>query len=269
MNDPVSGTPAPSADAHESAIPHLSEPPITEVICGFVFEPIAELDALVQGIYWDSVKDRFPNKQIKPAIPDGFSIYQGAAPIRCWLISESDEELIQVQQNRFYMNWRRRDGRYPRFGDHDGNPGLRTRALKEFHEFAAFIDERFDVRVEPKRFELQKQDLLERGKHWSDLDDLAVLLPVTATFAALRSTQQVMLHINMVEHDHSGVTTLQIASRMDADNTPTGILLDFHHSAAVEELPLEACFQGANERINTMFQRVIAPSQWGRFGGSS
>jgi len=38
--------------AQAERFPVLENPPIVEVVCGFVFEPI-DLDGLVLGVYWD------------------------------------------------------------------------------------------------------------------------------------------------------------------------------------------------------------------------
>src|SRR5690606_28107631 len=117
------------------------------------------------------------------------------------------------------------------------------------------------------RVELQKQDFLLRDKHWSDLQDLARLLPVVNTFASIQTTDKLGINLRMVESDEPGTTTLQIATRMDQDRRPTGVRLDFHCSAPLQGRSLREAFEAANERINRMFFGLFAPDQWHRFGG--
>jgi uncharacterized protein (TIGR04255 family) len=264
-----------SGGKHGSAAPHaagtfpeLIEPPIEEVVCGVVFEPLEVLDALEQGVYWNSVVDRFPNKQIQPALLDTGSAWSLSTvlPTRSWLISDSEDLLIQVQQDRFYMNWRKREAEYPRFRDRDNSKGLCTRALEELDAFRAFVRDRHAVDIEPHRVELQKQDFLLRGKHWSDLRDLARLLPVVDTFASIQTTEQLGINLRMVENDDLGTTTLQIATRIDQAKRPDGVRLDFHCSSPLSSRPLREAFEAANDRVNQMFFGLFAPDQWCRFG---
>jgi hypothetical protein len=93
------------------------------------------------------------------------------------------------------MNWRKRNEEYPRFSDHDDQIGLLSRTLGEFKKFGDFCNLEFGVRPVPKWLELTKTDHLIQGKHWRDLDDLGVLLPCTADFAAFSSTKNASLSL--------------------------------------------------------------------------
>lgn len=250
--------------------PELAEPPIEEVVCGVVFEPLEFLDALEQGVYWNSVVDRFPKKQLQPPIldRDGYLSPSVVLPIRSWLISEAEDLLVQIQHDRFYMNWRRRDAHYPRFRDRNEARGLCTRVLEELEHFRTFIRTRHAVDIEIVRVELQKQDLLLRGKHWSDFRDLAQLLPVVDTFASIQTTDKLGINLRMVESDEPGTTTLQIATRMDQEQRPTGVRLDFQCASPLQGRSLREAFEAANDRVNRMFFGLFAPNQFHRFGAS-
>lgn len=259
------------SDDEAHGIPRLADPPIEEVVCGVVFAPVAALDALEQGVYWDSVSNRFPNKQVQPVLLDGAHgmFVQGVAPIRSWLISKDGDFLIQIQQDRFYMNWRRRAGAYPRFRDHVGDRGLCSRALEEFERFQTFLKSRFGVSTEPHRIELQKQDLLLRGKHWSNLRDLSTIMPVVSTLADVQTSEHAGFNLRMAEPDAVGQTTLQIATKMDADHKPDAVRLDFHRSAPLAGGDIKDSFHSANTRLNLVFSRLFTPAAWPRFGGSN
>ncbi len=255
-------------DDEAPGIPHLSDPPIEEVVCGVVFDPIAELDALEQGVYWNSVSDRFPNKQVQPVLLDaGQGMFvQGVPPIRSWLISEDDDFLVQIQQDRFYMNWRKRGGAYPRFRDHGEDRGLCSRTLEEFERFKAFLANRFRISPEVKRIELQKQDLLLRPKHWSSLQDLSKILPVVGTFADVQTTEHAGFNLRMAEPDAPGHTTLQIATRMDPEGKPDAVRLDFHYGEEFTGEDIRGAFRSANTRLNRVFSRIFTSAAWPRFG---
>lgn len=254
---------------HMAGVPlELAEPPIEEVVCGVVFAPLEFLDALEQGVYWNSVVDRFPKKQLQPPIldRDGFVPPSAVLPMRSWLISEAEDLLIQIQHDRFYMNWRRRDAQYPRFRDRQDAQGLCTRALEELEHFRAFIRTRHAVDIEILRVELQKQDFLLRGKHWSDFRDLAQLLPVVDTFASIQTTDKLGINLRMVESDEPGTTTLQIATRMDQEQRSTGVRLDFQCVSPLQGRSVREALEAANDRVNKMFFGLFAPNQWHRFG---
>lgn len=138
------------------------KPPIVEVVLGVLFEPLPGLDPMMLGRYWAERNSDFPRREMRPAVHDQpvFVFGQGVAPLRCWLISEDDQFVLQAQQDRFYFNWRKRGAAYPRFGDHDGNEGLCTKALREFDTLLAFCDAQLSKRPEVRRLEVMKVDQL-------------------------------------------------------------------------------------------------------------
>ena len=85
------------------------------------------------GLFWTRIRNRYPFTEDQlpvPAViePEGLlpntaqapamSVLTGAVVPRCWFLSESMVQLIQVQPNRFWRNWRQVEGTepYPRFG---------------------------------------------------------------------------------------------------------------------------------------------------------
>ena len=119
--------------------PLLDKPPIEEVVCGFVFAP-QPVDTMDFGVYWETRRDEFPTRQVHPAILEGGTLLQmGAPPMRSWLISADDSRVLQLQNDRFFINWRKRNGKYPRFRDHGDNKGIRSQATEEFGRFAEWL----------------------------------------------------------------------------------------------------------------------------------
>src|SRR5262249_23938281 len=154
----------------------------SEVVCGITYDSVPGLDPLLLGVYWDQRKAEFPGRQLHPALLDENSIVIGALPVRALLTSADDAFVLQLQHDRFFMNWRARGSSYPRFSERHGANGLLMRTETEFAKFRAFIRERCRVDILPNRVELSKIDVLERGRHWNSIDDLAKLLPVTGVF---------------------------------------------------------------------------------------
>ena len=82
------------------------------------------------GLFWAAIRDEYPSVQDHPRLqrladPLGNSYADRQAfelellespPIhRSWMINDTDEFLLQVQDDRFVHNWRHGGGDYPRF----------------------------------------------------------------------------------------------------------------------------------------------------------
>ena len=86
------------------------------------------------GLLWGKFRSEYPN--IQHAIPVASAtgeIYTDSVtnfPIpRIFFINESDDQLIQVQSDRFYYNWRRRKNPYPRY----------AHVIKNFEQMYSYI----------------------------------------------------------------------------------------------------------------------------------
>jgi uncharacterized protein (TIGR04255 family) len=110
-------------------LPDYGRPPIDEVAITAQFLPIEGFQDAHIGLYWQQVQDEYPRAESQPRIegpievltpnwspPIQFQIPLGVAPqVRTWLISSDDSFLIQIQNNRFAYNWRKRGNDYPHF----------------------------------------------------------------------------------------------------------------------------------------------------------
>ena len=168
----------------------LKNPPIYEVICGFVFNCIPDLDPLQIGIYWDKCRDNYPNRKLQAPLFDEPSINIGGFPIRAWFISEDEANLIQLQNDRFYVNWRAKDSKYPRCSDKEDNKGLLSNAINEFEKFNNFSKNQFNIVPKLKRIELAKVDIIEKEKHWINFEDLQNLVPFISAFNYIKIIEE-------------------------------------------------------------------------------
>ena len=101
-------------------LPDYNSPPISEVVCGISFEPLVEQKIPHYGLFWNTIREDFPNCEHAPPLidTDKESQLTNEIPLpRVWLINKSNNLLIQLQNNRFIYNWRRlkSDDNYPRF----------------------------------------------------------------------------------------------------------------------------------------------------------
>ena len=108
-------------------LPEFTSPPVDEVVVGVEFMPLPGFSEVHLGLFWQAARDAFPVIEKQPPVASSLEDLEGPAiptlhfqlgPMehsRTWLKSESDELLVQIQNDRFIHNWRRRAGAYPRF----------------------------------------------------------------------------------------------------------------------------------------------------------
>ncbi len=251
--------------------PKLTQAPINEVVVGFVFEPVVGLTPVLHGLYWDRRRADFPAHEVHPAITDVPTIWEGAAPQRTWLISKNETQLVQIQNDRFFVNWRKRgaDDAYPRFTTRDGVPGLLDYALGEYDRFAAFCAEH-GIELRLAAVELTKIDLLLQGQHWSDLKDLGSLLPMTRPLAELSDGPSAEVALKFAETGEDTLTFVTVGSGMERQTQTRVIRLETRtRQNRVERTKLEATFKGLNDRVNSLFFRFVPREQLYRFGGTA
>ncbi len=132
------------------SLPDFENPPVIEVVLGFQFDEISELDTPHLGLLWSKFRTRFPRtedhspldpvfesfepEQIRPL---GLKIeYLHKPPIpRCWFLNNEGTELVQVQNDRIIHNWRKiGDGeKYPRYEK------VKETFMKDIAEFQSYL----------------------------------------------------------------------------------------------------------------------------------
>lgn len=134
-----------------SHLPNYKAPPIDEVVVGLQFEPIVRFSEPHVGLFWQRVRDDYPTveshprlegpiedlqERLSPTPPTVFFGLGGSAQGRTWLISSDESLLIQVQNTRFILNWRRRGQTdYPHFD------AILERFWSAFDRFRSMLNE--------------------------------------------------------------------------------------------------------------------------------
>jgi len=164
-------------------LPSFENPPVNEVICGIMFNPIEGLLAPHLGLLWSKFRAEFPTcKEVDPLLPaiemfdgnetglPGFNI-----PFlpRIWFVSKDETEIIQVQRDRLLHNWRkiRPSDEYPRYGV------VKKKFGQHCAEFEAFLVEHQLGAVKPVQFEMTYHNHIPAGNGWHAFDELGKVLP--------------------------------------------------------------------------------------------
>ncbi len=131
-----------------AGLPAYRNPPIDEVAISVQFPPIDDLSDDLIRKYWNTVRSDYPLAQPMPRLESPVESVEAPtppielqvqmpgmvpAPGRLWLVSETDDFLVQVQNSRFIQNWRRREAEYPYF------ESINDRFRDNYRKFQQFL----------------------------------------------------------------------------------------------------------------------------------
>jgi uncharacterized protein (TIGR04255 family) len=247
-------------------VKRLKDPPLVEVACGFFFTPIARLDPILVGKYWAEQKQGqgFPTTQLQPPVTDQPSLFVGGAvgPLRCWLISEHEDYVLQIQPDRFYFNWRKREAGYPHF---EGEHGILAQALEEFGSFTKFLHASVGLSPTPSRIELAKINLLMNPKHWTSYSHLTALLPMLGQLPQITADPSVNLAFVGVRGGFDLQFTMTNA--VFASDMSPAVQIETRLMAKDMGIAAPATFAAMNGVANDIFFETVAEPELSRFGG--
>ena len=133
----------------------FENPPVVEVVFGVAFATIQKFCTPYVGRLWQSLGPEFNKAEdvallAAPSSPAQLDLSEPMPWPRVWLISKDEQNLIQVQKDRFLYNWKRSAevGGYPTF-DH-----IFPTFQKHFATFRSFIDRETLGKLDFRQFEL-------------------------------------------------------------------------------------------------------------------
>ncbi|MDP2200824.1 MAG: TIGR04255 family protein [Methylicorpusculum sp.] len=180
-------------------LPSFKTPPLNEVILTVQYDTIEAFNIATYGLLWEKFKAEFP--KIEHYLPveqnveriggrhliSEFPRFKVMSPFlapplpRAWFLSESTQELLQIQNDRFSMNWRRIDeqnNEYPHYENY-----LRSKFLDNLNVLSAFYKENGVGELVPNQCEISyinhvaipsaHKDLGKLFLGWSDNYDIS------------------------------------------------------------------------------------------------
>lgn len=170
-------------------LPEFDNPPVIEVVLGVQFEKLDSLGTPQLGYAWHAFRDRFPETEQQPPLDPVFEQFgpragrrpgvrlefMAALPQpRLWLLNESGNELVQIQQDRFVRNWRKREDsdEYPRYRN------LRELFRRDFEEFRGLVQREQWGEVVPNQCEVTYVNIIPAGEGWEHHGELEKVLTV-------------------------------------------------------------------------------------------
>lgn len=220
-------------------------PPINEVVIGKVFEQRPDLTIPHYGRFWGLVEDDFPNCQHAAPVfdqnsggPEGaVDPFTGAPLPRVWFVSRDATRLLQLQQDRFYFDWRQVFGQPP-------NEYIRFDSIfadyrKYSDVLSAFFLSQFEADIVPKRHDLTYVNILRKGVEWNQFSDLQNIFKgfdFVRAYGDVGPLLQASVRCEFKLRESPGKLTLHIAHAMNAATSEPVIRMELAASCAVSEM---------------------------------
>jgi uncharacterized protein (TIGR04255 family) len=171
--------------------PRFDKPPVIETVLSVEFSPLPGWQIPFFGLYWATIRDRYPKQSTQPALPSQIenlsdeympprrlvvdlssSSFSSLLEARCWFYNEEETELIQIQRDRFIFNWKKGlvDQAYPRYEN------LRPIFEHEWNHFGDFVTSNNLGKPEVKQCEITYINHIEVGVGWKNYEELSSVL---------------------------------------------------------------------------------------------
>lgn len=167
-----------SQDSGSKPLPSFHKPPVVEVALGVQFEALSELNTGKTGLLWSRYRKDFPVVQDHPLLDRVVETFDAKPssvkvelelvnrPPRTWFMSSAEDHVIQIQQDRFVVNWRKLEKEYPRF------PHVLNLFTESFGKFLEFIEKEQVGRFSPNQCEVTYVNHLPVGSGWEKVGEV-------------------------------------------------------------------------------------------------
>jgi uncharacterized protein (TIGR04255 family) len=252
-------------------LPEYTKPPVLEVVAGIQFSALRGVQTRHFGEFWGKVKDEYPITRDMVPLPDVSEIPSVELLLmpplrRVFLLSGDRRYVVQLQDTRFNLNWRRVEAgdAYPRFGPVFAKFQKAWGAFSEFAEVANLGN------LIPNRYELtyvnhleMKADSFSRELEakvkmfkWEGIG--AAFLPPPASASSAWTFQM---------PDSKGIFTANLSHAKRQDATDLLVLNMSCAGPASSRYSLKEWFDTAHEWIVRGFTDLTtseAHTEWGR-----
>jgi uncharacterized protein (TIGR04255 family) len=168
--------------ARPTQLPEFEDPPVSEVALSVLFSPLVNWRAVHAGVYWSRISGQYPHTETHPPLPmqieqfDPNFVQRPAIQFelvnpdvsRFWFVGAPPTKLIQLQRDRFVINWRKVKGDeiYPRYlGE------MRPRFDREWKDFEAFATQQNIGTIDVQQCELTYINDFLQGQGWNTFSD--------------------------------------------------------------------------------------------------
>jgi uncharacterized protein (TIGR04255 family) len=168
-------------------LPEFENPPVSEVAISIEFQPLTGWRGPHAGLYWSRINREYPQTEVVPPLSSQLErfdegLFQAPAvqiemmrpdASRVWFVGDPPTYLVQIQRNRFIVNWRKVTGDeiYPRY-----DKEMRPRFLREWQRFQQFVSEHNLGAIDVAQCEITYVNDILRGEAWNSFAESLTLL---------------------------------------------------------------------------------------------
>ncbi len=205
------------------SLPKFRKPPVVEVALSVQFDELASFTSAHFGVFWSAIRERFPTTEHHPPLVSAMEVFgttgsgggtlqiESGFPVgRCWFVSEDGDQLIQLQPDRFVMNWRKSGttGQYPSFEK------LKRQFDDELERFRSFASTESLGELAVRQCEVTYVNHLlpdNRSEHARDVDDFLNCWSEQRESSSLPPVESKTLSWQYVMKDDDGIGRLHVA----------------------------------------------------------
>lgn len=169
-------------------LPKFDEPPVIETVLGVQFSRLPGFSTAHAGWFWKSylkAPERWPKVVDAARLEDQterfgegevwvrqvFRLAASGAPHRTQIIRADDERMIQIQDSRFILNWRKQSHNYPSYDV------LVPEFRESFATFSRFVQDAGFGSLELNQWEVTYLNHVPKGDMWESPRDWSKIFP--------------------------------------------------------------------------------------------
>ncbi|MDE0146441.1 MAG: TIGR04255 family protein [Nitrospira sp.] len=198
-------------------LPEYSSPPVIETVLGVQFSPLSSFQVPHFGLFWNRVRQAYPHVEVQPPLSPVFGpsvpkdtrgqvqirFEAGPPDFRCWFKNQEQTHLMQIQRDRFVVNWRKVTGQevYPRYAQ------FRPRFQNEWTEFCKFLEEENLETPQVNQCEVTYVNHFESEKEFKSFGEAHKIFEVWSALPAegfLPSPESVRFNMRFLLPDQKG-----------------------------------------------------------------
>jgi uncharacterized protein (TIGR04255 family) len=169
-------------------LPDFTNPPVVEVALSVQYARLERLRVAQIGQLWGEFKDMFPKTEEHAPLAPAWEKFEPALPRveikvetsdvlpvpRVWFVNDEESELIQVQQDRFAHNWRKRgeSDKYPRYEK------IRESFKSELEKFRQFLLRENLGEITPDQAEVTYVNHISPNEAWENHSQVGEVVTV-------------------------------------------------------------------------------------------
>ena len=242
-------------------------PPINEIVCDILFDSIEGLRAGHFGILWQKFRPDFPEIEdhilVAPIPGDDLETPNKFPLPRVWFIHKNENEVVQVQQNRFLYNWRKQRAA-------DQYPGY-EKVIENFEKYLSGFQEFLAAEnlgnLAAREYQLVYIDLIPKGEGWGNLDDLEKVFPNLLQTIPFTNLKGINWQTIFSLPNNLGQLQMSIRdARRVSDDHPL-LKIEFKALSNQPYEPMREWFDAAHSTIIKLFSNLISNEIQEKFWG--